>query len=186
MAKLLQAVKGIKGFIKLNINDRFWSKVEKSDGCWNWVGSKSCGYGSLSINGRAIKAHRWSFTQAFGAIPDGLFVCHKCDNPACVRPDHLFLGTNKDNLIDCAKKGRNAMQKHPERSALHDPNIRAKLDKGEGNYAAKLTEGQVAEIRKRYKRESYMGSNARNLAEEFGVNKATIQRIVKGDIWTHI
>jgi hypothetical protein len=90
--------------------ERFWSKVNKSDGCWTWTGSKTtAGYG-LIWNGKDTSApvyvHRLSWELHFGEIPDGLSVCHRCDNPTCVRPDHLFLGTDKDNSDDKITKGR--------------------------------------------------------------------------------
>jgi hypothetical protein len=85
----------------------FWSRVEKSDGCWLWTGGRfSTGYGSFSVGGRVRVASRLAYAYTHGPIPDGLFVCHHCDTPLCVRPDHLFLGTNADNMRDAYRKGR--------------------------------------------------------------------------------
>ena len=85
---------------------RFWPKVHKTRTCWNWIGSNgSHGYGQLMVNGRPKGAHRLSYEWAFGKIPRGLMVCHRCDNKRCVRPSHLFLGTAKDNLHDALAKG---------------------------------------------------------------------------------
>lgn len=90
--------------------DRFWSKVEKSDGCWTWMAAlHESGYGIIGLGGRGAgvdRAHRVSWRMHFGEIPKGMFVCHRCDNPKCVRPEHLFLGTAKDNSDDKWKKGR--------------------------------------------------------------------------------
>lgn len=93
------------------IADRLWAKVEKTDTCWIWTGSKSGSYhhGEIGLGRRTdgkAKAHRVSYELAYGKIQDGLQVLHKCDNGLCVRPDHLFLGTQKDNMIDCSAKGR--------------------------------------------------------------------------------
>jgi len=82
-------------------------EVDQSSGCWNWTGTISPGgYGVASWNYKTRRAHRLSWESFCSAIPDGLFVCHKCDNPRCVNPDHLFLGTAQDNANDCVAKGR--------------------------------------------------------------------------------
>lgn len=93
--------------------ERFWEKVEKTDGCWLWTASlTNKGYGEFRLNEPSpILAHRVAYELAHGPIPPGLFVCHHCDNPPCVRPDHLFLGTQKDNAQDMVRKGRHANTK---------------------------------------------------------------------------
>jgi hypothetical protein len=92
---------------------RFWGHVDKNPGhgpsgsCWMWIGSiDSKGYGSTAIRQKTIAAHRASYVHTVGAIPEGMNLCHKCDNPACVNPDHLFPGTQQDNVTDMMEKGR--------------------------------------------------------------------------------
>lgn len=144
---------------------RFWSKVRKSDdGCWEWTGSlDKNGYGQVWIGGKYRKPHRVTYELTFGNICDGFFVCHKCDNPACVRPDHLFLGTIRDNNNDRTRKGRSA--------------------RGEKVWTCVLTAEKVSEIRRRYEAGNV---TQRELASEYGVRQTTIGRIVLRQTWTHV
>ena len=136
---------------------RFESKFVKADGCWEWnAGCWKNGYGAFGLDGKTQRAHRVSYQLYLGEIPEGLQVLHKCDNRACVNPEHLFLGTHADNMKDCAKKGR-----------YGSPS-------GEKHYKSKLTDEQVADIRARQK----AGVKGTDLAREFGLTPSGISRIV--------
>lgn len=161
------------------LNERFWSKVDRSapGGCWVWTANKNnMGYGLFRPGGTAPKrlAHRLSYAAAKGTIPEGMCVLHRCDNPACVRPAHLFLGTKADNARDMDAKGRRRVSLHPEN--LGPPK------RGAAHHAAKLTEERVREIRRR----RAGGDAIRALAREYGVDRATIQAVVKRESWRHV
>ncbi|KKN16791.1 hypothetical protein LCGC14_0972530, partial [marine sediment metagenome] len=85
---------------------RFWGKVKKTNSCWMWVATLHAGYGYVGLNGKDYSAHRISWEIHFGKIPEGMLVLHKCDNPPCVNPKHLWIGTRKQNTQDMIKKGR--------------------------------------------------------------------------------
>ena len=95
--------------------DRFWARVEKGENCWEWTGATAVGYGYLGLGRREdgiAGAHRISWQLHYGEIPPGMDVCHHCDNRKCVRPDHLFLGTRRQNMQDASRKGRLATLPH--------------------------------------------------------------------------
>lgn len=144
---------------------RFWEKVRKTDSCWIWTGSTSLGYGSCWDGVKIRKAHRFSYALHFGTIPDGLDICHSCDNPACVRPTHLFAGTVSDNMQDMDRKGR--------RNAV----------RGSRQGLSKLTEAQVIEMRALY---ASGNIGAGRLAAAFGVSKANVKFILKRRTWRHV
>lgn len=155
----------ISGIIrsKKPISDRFWEKVKKTPGCWEWVGSKTrLGYGIFNMGGRKILAHRLGYELQVGPISKNIDVLHNCDNPPCVRGDHLFLGTQIDNVRDMDKKGR-------RRTADHS---------GENNPMSKLTREQVVQIR-----ENPNGYTRYRLSKIFGVEWSTIDRIQKRKLW---
>jgi len=152
---------------------RFWGKVDKERSnvfyngtrCWEWTaGREGDGYGSFRLDGKQHKAHRISWILNFVEIPQGMGVLHHCDNPPCVNPEHLFLGTHKDNMQDKAMKGRNKKYR-----PLTPPKPR--------KYRYKLTDEQVIEIRRRYAAWGRGGENCRQLAKEFGVSKSIIHAI---------
>ena len=154
--------------------ERFFTKFNSSkDGCWEWTASLSkSGYGYFNTSEKRPAtcrlAHRVMWQITYGEDPRKLFVCHKCDNPKCVRPSHLFLGTQKDNMTDCAQKGR-----HPRNKSKY-------LPEGERhhyyNQGKKITRETAAEIR------ASAGTN-KALGAKYGVDPSLISRIKTGAIW---
>lgn len=141
---------------------RFWAKVNKDtpNGCWVWTGGTTPdGYGNFRVNGVYHRAHRFSYAVHIGPIPDGMYVCHTCDNPACVNPAHLWLGTNDDNMADMARKGR------------------AQTRTGEESHWAKLTEDDVRAIR------ADRTSSQREIAARYGVHRSLISMIRSRKRW---
>ena len=138
--------------------------INSVTGCWELVSHKGVGrvgYANMRRNNKPMKAHRFAYETFVGPIPAGLYVLHHCDNPKCVNPDHLFLGTLADNSRDMVLKGRQAS--------------------GEKNGRAKLNAEQVSAIRAR----ASIGENRHSLSRRFGVCCRTIGRIIEGDIWTN-
>lgn len=145
---------------------RFWYYTDKKgpDDCWNWKGSL-CGRdgrGRLRVSGENVYAHVFSYQLHIGDIPVGIRILHKCDNPRCVNPAHLFLGTHSDNMKDAYKKRR-------------------KSNSGVKNPKAKLTEEQVREIRRRYPKEGGV-----KLAKEFGLERSAPYRIFHRKQWRNV
>lgn len=166
------------------IRNLFWSHVEKGDSCWIWNGTvNQDGYGhfrpgSFSRGVKQWRAHRFAWHITFGSIPEGMLVCHRCDTPRCVNPDHLFIGSVADNREDCCSKNRQAQllshgrYTHPERTA-----------RGERVSTAILTEDGVREIRRRY---AVGGISQAALGREFGVDQRTVSLIVLRKGWGHV
>ncbi len=162
------------GRLARSLSDRLWERVNKNGpvirpelgACWVWTGrGRPRGYGRLQgSDGRVITAHRASWAIANGPIPAGMFVCHHCDNPPCVNPGHLFVGTSADNMRDMASKGR---------SSCHV---------GERNPKAKLTADDVIDIRRR----SNDGETHVSIAKLFGISDAQVCTIVKRKAWRHL
>lgn len=166
------------------IEDRFWEKVDKSGDCWNWMGSKDKhGYGVLSVENRPMRANRLCWIINEGPIPKGLHVLHTCDNPACVRPDHLFLGTHADNMQDCAKKGRVGSQVHPERYPRGPrPLGQQQQVRGEAHGKAKLNDAVVRRIREL----DTQGYNYTQIGCMFNVGRNTVRRVIQRECWQHV
>lgn len=134
--------------------------------CWEWQRTHNgLGYGELRVAGKNVYAHRLAFELAGNVIPDGMHILHKCDNPRCINPDHLEVGTQSKNMADCHARGRSRIPK---------PRV-----SGERNGSAKLTEAAVAMIRDSLS----AGVTQQQLADKFGVSQTLISRIKRGEIW---
>ena len=155
--------------MKKTLAERFWTKVNKTDTCWLWTRSLTIhGYGKIgeTTTGRTLAAHRVSWELEYGPIPEGMSILHKCDTPACVRPSHLFLGSQVENMKDMTQKGR-----------------RRKYDnKGELNPRARLTEADVIAARASYR----AGVRVFILAANYGVSWSTMDHVVKGKHWKNV
>lgn len=176
---------------------RYWSKVQISnDSCWVWNGTRlSFGHGHFWFRGKLILTHRLSWLIHRGPIPDGLCICHKCDNPPCVNPDHLFIGTKGDNTRDMEMKGRSNHPSGDANGARTKPETRARGEnngsvihpesrpRGIENTSTKLTEEMVIEIRALY---SSGFTNKCALGRRFGVTEANIRSIVTRVTWRHV
>jgi hypothetical protein len=138
-------------------------RVNPVSGCWEWTGANTTGgYGKIWLNGRHIGTHRAMYVHAVGAIPDKNDVCHHCDNPPCINPEHLFVATRLENIQDSMQKGRRAF--------------------GERSGMAKLTDANVLHARVRYAN----GDRIADLAREFDVGWCTMAKAVKGHRWKHL
>ena len=155
--------------------DRFWAKVETGAGCWTWSGARKQRPWDYGVLGGTKKgevgqlAHRVSWRLHHGPIPDGMKVLHHCDNPPCVNPEHLFLGSLKDNTQDMLEKGRHSLP--------------IDHSQGEKNPGAKLTEKQVVEMRNRY---SLGGVTQQQLADHYNVCNALVSFIITRKLWRNI
>lgn len=154
------------------VEERFRRRVEKSEGCRLWTGATTHGgYGVLQRGGGGgglVRAHRLAYELTYGPFSPDLDVCHRCDNPACVRPDHLFLGTAKDNVADMMRKGRQSMgQRH----------------RGERHPFAKLTDEQVRAMRREY---AAGGTSHGKLSSKYGVSERAVLNILHRKTWIHV
>lgn len=160
---------------RISMGDGFWTKVSKAGPvplyaarlgpCWVWTGNTNqWGYGVFARMGRRSMSHRFSWSLVNGPIPPRMVICHRCDNPPCVRPSHLFLGTQADNVADKIAKGRQ------------------EVGRGMAKPQAKLTDGAVREIR----RLAEAGIGTWSIARQFGVSPPTIYSVVTGRSWRHV
>jgi hypothetical protein len=155
-----------------SVFERFEEKLVKSNGCWQWIASKfPSGYGQFWLAGTQHTAHRISFDLYIGPVPEDLFVCHSCDNYGCVNPDHLFLGSQLENMADMKRKGRQGRRGSAFRLPGHS--------QGERNSSAKLTKDQVLAIRQDTRTQQA-------IANEYGVCQVTISAIKSRLTWSHI
>lgn len=151
------------------VAERFWSKVNKASEtcCWEWQASRNKdGYGIFQLRNRSRNAARVAFELTFGWEPRGECILHTCDNPGCVNPSHLFVGTQADNMKDMAKKGRGF-----------------NVPRGERAHMAKLSVSQIKEIRRLYAQGNI---SQESIARGFGVNQRNVSCIVRHVTWTHI
>lgn len=153
--------------------DRFWNKVVKGPSCWEWTAAKNkAGYGIFQIGTnrkqKTILAHRFSMELIHGSTPIGMAVCHHCDNPACVRPEHLFIGSMKDNMRDSANKGR-----HPKNKTRYLPEGKRHHFYKRG---MKITREEALRIR------SESGTQI-SIAHKHGVSPSLVSLIKSGHIW---
>ena len=147
------------------IAERFWSAVDKHEGCWRWTGTFSPnGYGRLFLGRTAgrvknVPAHRFSWETHYGAVPAGMCVCHRCDNKACVNPAHLFLGTHQDNMADRQSKQRQA--------------------RGVRHGLSKLNPLKIEWARSEHRK----GRSFTEIAADLGVNESTVARAIRRETW---
>jgi len=145
--------------------ERFWEKVDVSDPCvcWEWNAAKhGKGYGAITIDSKVWLSHRVSWIIHYGDIPDGMFICHHCDNRSCVNPTHLFLGDNSANMLDMYEKGRGDTR-----------------PRGTQTWTSKLTEEDVVDI-------FYDPDSSRVIAKKYGIAHSGVSNIKSGKSWKHV
>ena len=154
----------------LNAFKAFWSNVRPGHPaeCWNWAGHRNTdGYGHIGVMGYIVRSHRFSWIIHHGPIPNKLCVCHKCDNPSCVNPTHLFLGTVQDNVHDRQRKGRSRGGSQP----------------GISHNMAKLNDDLVVRIFNEAKNKTMP---QKRIGVKYGVSQSVVSRILNGDLWKHL
>lgn len=185
----------------INLNHKhlvkFWKRVSKlQSGCWEWVGGKNQdGYGKFWVVSRSHGAHRVSWVIHNGQIPKGIQVLHKCDNPPCVNPSHLFSGSNLDNVSDRVAKGRSNATRgenhhfrlHPEKIIRGDEHFSRRhpelIPHGIEHHKATLNPEKILKIRKIYSEGSH---SYKSIGAMFGVHKETVGDIIRRRYWKHV
>lgn len=165
---------------KTPVDQRFWAKVDRrgADECWPWTATLTrYGYGRIWDGSTMAHAHRVSYKLAYGPIADELVVCHRCDNRWCVNPNHLFAGTQADNVHDAQAKGR--MSQGEPHSAV----LRQVIPRGEEHWRTQLTESDVREMRRLRADEGLTG---RQIADRFPTSKWNVFMILRGETWRHV
>ena len=152
-----------KKYKRRSIKERFWSKVDKGSKCWVWTAGTNRGYGEFWIEDRMHKAHRISYEMEYRSVPPSMCVLHTCDNPPCVNPKHLFVGSQKDNIADAHSKGR----------------LKNGTSLGSMHWCSKLTEKQVSIILKDTR-------THRKIAKEYKVSRSTVSLIKQRKTWKHV
>lgn len=159
---------------------RFWSKVVKRDsGCWEWTGHIiSRGYGQFSLHDKGYLAHRVAYALTFSTPDQSLYCCHRCDNPKCVNPHHIFLGTAQDNASDRVSKGRQARgERH---GFVTKPES---CPRGERCARSKYKEAVIRSIRDEW---AAGGVRYSDLAEKFGMSHSNVMKVINRKTWTHL
>lgn len=159
-----------------------WARVVKGDGCWLWAGTTyRHGYGTFVFRNKRYASHRVAYTVTFGPFPQHFYVLHTCDNPPCCNPDHLFLGTQLENMRDMLAKGRGKIYCNSGRTYNPGTALYESVPRGERHSNAKLTEAAVREIRA-----AYVRGAAPALAAKYGVDASLIGLVVRRKLWAHV
>ncbi len=164
-----------------NTPEQFWQRVDKTGGddkCWPWTGALTPqGYGVTTLNWKYITAHRAAYYYTHGEIEPGKHVCHRCDNPPCCNPAHLFSGTTQDNTADMVSKGRQS------KGEAHSKALMPNRPRGEDNCNAVLTKELVMEARRLYTEER---KSVVEIADQLGIVRHTMQKAILGHSWKHL
>lgn len=151
--------------------ERFWGNVTKTRKCWTYRHTGKRGYGKLLVNGKHLRANRFVWEITYGPIPAGMIICHHCDNPSCVRPSHLFVGTHADNMMDKIRKGRGGYcgPKQPVYGERHPNTI--------------LRNADIRKIRRLY---AVGNISQQALGEIFSITQTAVSAIVRRKWWQHV